>query len=148
MTDKMMRGADASRGRFGKPKNQSVKSQKLKQQRTKAVRLPRNSSEIDLTIKYVGSRGDGIGTARYTVKNEKKDWQVYVPGSLEGEQVRVKPRRATSQGLTAELVELITLNLTSVPVCDVFAGLNGCGGCSLARKQSCTRLEAGTPKCF
>ena len=105
---------------------------RLKQKQTKALRLPRNAPEIDLTIRFVGSRGDGIGSASYTVGHKTKTWPFYVPGSLEGEQVRVKPQQLTGQGLTAELVELLTPNPTrSTPVCDVFAGLKGCGGCSL-----------------
>ena len=55
-----------------------------------------------------------------------------MPGSLEGEQVRVKPQQVTGQGLAAELVEVLTPNPSrSLPVCDVFDGLKGCGGCSL-----------------
>tara|TARA_B100001057_G_scaffold229205_1_gene229486 strand:+ start:69 stop:1520 length:1452 start_codon:yes stop_codon:yes gene_type:complete len=94
--------------------------------------LPNNAPEINLTIRFVGSHGDGIGTAWYKVGYETKDWPFYVPGSLEGEQVRVKPQQVAGQGVTAELVELLTPNPSrSAPVCDVFAGLKGCGGCSL-----------------
>ena len=81
----------------------------------------------------MGSRGDGIGTAQYKVGYETKDWHVYVAGSLEGEQVRVKPRQVAGQGLTAELVELLTSSPSrSTPACAVCAGLTGCGGCSLS----------------
>jgi len=124
-----MRRPNASKGR---PKNRRVGRQRSKQKPAKALRLPRNAPEIDLTIRFVGSRGDGIGSASYTVGHETKDWPFYVPGSLEGEQVRVKPQQVTGQGLIAELVELLTPNPSrSAPVCDVFAGLKGCGGCSL-----------------
>ena len=65
-----------------------------------------------------------------------------MPGSLEGEQVRVKPQQVTGKGLTAELVELITPNPSrSAPVCDVFAGLKGCGGCSLQHMNETTYRE-------
>ncbi|MGB1614660.1 MAG: hypothetical protein ACPHCX_07790, partial [Candidatus Puniceispirillaceae bacterium] len=124
-----MRRPNASKGR---PKNRRVGRQRLKQKPAKTLRLPRNAPEIDVTIRFVGSRGDGIGSASYTVGHDTKDWPFYVPGSLEGEQVRVKPQQLTGQGLTAELVELLTPNPSrSAPVCDVFAGLQGCGGCSL-----------------
>ena len=124
-----MRRANASKGR---PKNRGVGRKRLKQKPTKALRMPRNAPEIELTIRFVGSRGDGIGSASYKVGHETKAWPFYVPGSLEGEQVRVKPQQLTGQGLTAELVELLKPNPSrSAPVCDVFAGLKGCGGCSL-----------------
>ncbi len=124
-----MRRPNASKGR---PKNRRVGRQRLKQKPAKASRLPRNAPEIDLTIRFVGSRGDGISSAIYTVGHETKDWPFYVPGSLEGEQVRVKPQQVTGQGLTAELVKLLIPNPSrSAPDCDVFAGLKGCGGCSL-----------------
>ena len=101
-----MSRANTSKGR---PKNRRVGRQRLQQKPSKALRLPRNAPEIELTIRFVGSRGDGIGSASYTVGHETKDWPFYVPGSLEGEQVRVQPYQVTGQGLTAELVELLTL---------------------------------------
>ena len=107
-----MRRPNASKGR---PKNRRVGRQRSKQKPAKALRLPRNAPEIDLTIRFVGSRGDGISSASYTVGHETKDWPFYVPGSLEGEQVRVKPQQVTGQGLTAELVELLTCLLYTSP---------------------------------
>ena len=119
-----MRRRNAGKGKVGK--------QIQKRQPNKAVRLPKNVPEINLTISSLGSRGDGIGTALYKVGYETKDWTFYVPGSLEGEQVRVKPKQLTGQRLKAELVELFTPNpARTAPACDVFAGVNGCGGCSL-----------------
>ena len=106
--------------------------QKQKRQQKKAVLLPRNAPEIDLIITSLGSRGDGIGTARYTVGHETKDWTFFVPGSLAGERVRVRPLSVTGQGLIAELLELLTPHAARTkPVCEVFAGARGCGGCSL-----------------
>ena len=143
MIGQMMRRANASKSQS---KNRVVGRQRQKQKSNKARRLPRNAPEIDLTIRFVGSRGDGIGTARYKVGYETKDWPFYVPGSLEGEQVRVKPQQVAGQGLTAELVELLTSNPSrSTPACDVFAGLKGCGGCSLQHMNNClSGLEAGS----
>ena len=124
-----MRHSNANKGR---PTNHIVGKHRKKQNLKKAMRLPHDAPEIELTIRFVGSRGDGIGTAQYKVGYETKNWQVYVPGSLEGERVLVLPQQLTGQGLTAELVELLTPNPSrSRPVCDVFAGLKGCGGCSL-----------------
>ena len=104
-----MRRANASKGR---PKNRGAGRKRLKQKPNKASRLPRNAPEIDLTIRFVGSRGDGIGSASYTVGHETKDWPFYVPGSLEGELVRIKPQQLTGQGLTAD-VRLSTIRPAS-----------------------------------
>ena len=129
VTGQLIRRVNASKSRS---KNRIVGSQRQKRKSNKAIRLPRHAPEIDLTIGFVGSRGDGIGTAPYKVGDETKDWPFYVPGSLEGEQVRVKPQQIAGKGLMAELVELLNPNPSrSAPVCDVFAGLKGCGGCSL-----------------
>lgn len=112
--------------------NQSRGKWKQKRPPHKPVRLPRNAPETNLTITTLGNRGDGIGIARYTVGFETRDWTFYVPGSLEGEQVRVKPMQVTGKGLIAELVELVTPSpARTAPACDVFAGVGGCGGCSL-----------------
>lgn len=94
-------------------------------------RLARNTPEIELQIERIGSRGDGVGNARYTVDYETKDRAVFVPASLVGEVVRVRPTTLNAQGLTAELIELIrpSAHRTS-PACDVFGNGNGCGGCS------------------
>lgn len=113
--------------RKGQRKGQQT-GQKRRQQSTGQVKLARNTPDIELEIERVGSRGDGIGTARYTINYETRDWPVFVPGSLAGERVRVRPITATKQGLTAELVELITPSAhRTEPVCAVFGA---CGGCS------------------
>ena len=95
------------------------------------ARLPRNAPDIELEIARIGGRGDGIGTARYTITYETKDWPVFVPGTLAGEQVRVRPTAATAQGITAEIIELIRPSPDRAePVCSVFRGGQGCGGCA------------------
>ena len=95
------------------------------------ARLPRNAPDIELEIARIGGRGDGIGTARYTITYETRDWPVFVPGTLAGEQVRVRPTAATAQGITAEIIELIRPSPDRAePVCSVFRGGQGCGGCA------------------
>ena len=129
-----MRRMNASRGRPTQQRrgNQGQARQKQKRKPKKAVRLPRNAPEIELTITSMGSRGDGIATARYTVGYETKDWTFYVPGSLAGEKVRVRPLSETGQGLIAEIIELIAPHPSrTTPSCEVFSGVKGCGGCSL-----------------
>ena len=51
-----MRRANASKGR---PKI-GERQAKVKTETSQSLRLPRNAPEIDLTIRFVGSRGDGI----------------------------------------------------------------------------------------
>ena len=134
MVGQMIRHMNAGTGRPTRQwgGNHGQARQKHKRKPNKAVRLPRNAPETELTITSVGSRGDGIGTARYTVGCETKDWTFYVPGSLAGEQVRVRPLSVTGKGLIAELVELISPHpARTAPVCEVFTGVKGCGGCSL-----------------
>ena len=129
-----MRHMNAGRGRLTRQwgGKQGQARQKHRRKPNKSVRLPRNAPETELTITSVGSRGDGIGTARYKVGYETKDWKFYVPGSIAGEKVRVRPLSVTGKGLIAELVELISPHPDrSLPVCEVFNGVNGCGGCSL-----------------
>lgn len=95
------------------------------------IRLPRNAPEIELEIERTGARGDGIGTARYTLNYETRDWPVFVAGTLAGERVRVRPTAATAQGITAEIIELIRPSPDRAePVCNVFRGGQGCGGCA------------------
>ena len=87
------------------------------------IRLPRNAPEIELEIERTGARGDGIGTARYTLNYETRDWPVFVAGTLAGERVRVRPTAATAQGITAEIIELIRPSPDrGEPVCNVFRG--------------------------
>ena len=95
------------------------------------IRLPRNAPEIELEIERTGARGDGIGTARYTLNYETADRAVFVPGTLAGERVRVRPTAANAQGITAEIVELIRPSPDRAePVCTVFGAGQGCGGCA------------------
>lgn len=94
-------------------------------------RLARNTAEAELVIDRVGSRGDGIGTAPYLLDYETAHRTFFVPGTLAGERVRVRPTAVTARGITAEIVELIRPSPDRAePVCDVFAGGQGCGGCA------------------
>ena len=113
------------------------------------IRLPRNAPDIELEIERIGGRGDGIGTAAYQLNYETADWPVFVPGTLVGEQVRVRPTAATAQGITAEITELIrTSPDRAEPVCSVFGAGQGCGGCAFQHMSEAayrrTKTEAFT----
>jgi 23S rRNA (uracil1939-C5)-methyltransferase len=77
--------------------------------------------EAEITIEYVGRRGDGVGT-----------WEgkpVFVPRALPGERVRVQIGAARDKGFAARLVEIVTPAPERVkPPCPHY---NECGGCAL-----------------
>jgi len=95
----------------------------------KARALPRNSPELSVEITRIGARGDGIGKARYTVNYQTGDYNIFVPGTLAGEIVRVRPHSITAQGLRAEIIELLSASPhRRTPPCPHFGQ---CGGCQL-----------------
>ena len=99
--------------------------------RNKGIRLARNAPDIELEIERIGGRGDGIGSAPYQLDYETRDRPVFVPGTLAGERVRVRPTAASAQGITAEILQLITPSPDRAePVCSVFRSGQGCGGCT------------------
>ena len=55
-------------------------------------RLPRNATPITVTITHIGGRGDGVGKARYTHNYQEAEHNVFVPASLPGESIIVKPK--------------------------------------------------------
>ena len=69
-------------------------------------RLPRNATPIAVTITHIGSRGDGIGTARYTHNYRDAEHSVFVPASLHGEDIIVQPLSISKQGIKARILEL------------------------------------------
>lgn len=94
-----------------------------------AQKLPRNSPDITAKIERIGAKGDGIGTVDYKINHQIQNVRIFVSGSLEGEVVQAKPHSLTSQGLHADLVELIEENPNrQTAPCPIFTR---CGGCQL-----------------
>lgn len=92
-------------------------------------KLPRNSPPITVHIDRIGGGGDGIGEAEITLNYQPEMRRVFVPNTLAGEQVTVQPVQITSQGIKAELVELITASpMRTTPTCEIAFS---CGGCQL-----------------
>jgi 23S rRNA (uracil1939-C5)-methyltransferase len=92
-------------------------------------KLPRNSPSITLHIDRIGSGGDGIGEAEITLNYQQQKHRIFVPNTLAGEQVTVQPTRLTSQGIKAELTELVTASpMRANPACEIAFS---CGGCQL-----------------
>ena len=92
----------------------------------RSTRLPRNAAPIEVTIEKIGSRGDGVGTVQ-TPHSAYQGRMVFVPHTITGETVLARPVSETSQGIRAELLELLSASPDRrLPRCDVFSD---CGGC-------------------
>lgn len=90
--------------------------------RGRPVRKSTTPSEtVEVTVNEVGAQGDGV--AFWTGK------KLYIPGVLSGEVVRVKTGRRRGDGITAELLDVITPSAQRAqPPCPYFGT---CGGCQL-----------------
>ena len=96
-------------------------------------KMPRNAAPVECEIGHVGSRGDGVGKAEYRHDFVTMERAVFVPGTLPGEQVIAQPVQINSQGIRAELSELVSASPERRdPDCDAFPA---CGGCALQHWQ-------------
>lgn len=96
-------------------------------------KMPRNAAPVECEIGHVGSRGDGVGKAEYRHDFVTMERAVFVPGTLPGERVIAQPVQISSQGLRAELSELVIASPERRdPDCDAFPA---CGGCALQHWQ-------------
>ena len=92
-----------------------------------AGRLPRNAAPIEVSINYIGGRGDGVGKVLYTHNYNEAEHDIFVPASLPGERLLVQPLSLTAQGIKAQIIEIISPSPDRhKPRCDVFPA---CGGC-------------------
>ena len=87
-------------------KNIPAKKKRGNDLRDNAKKLPRNSTPITVQITHIGSRGDGVGRADYTLNYTQKSYTVFVPETLPGEVVTAQPQQINAQGIRAELIEL------------------------------------------
>jgi 23S rRNA (uracil1939-C5)-methyltransferase len=86
---------------------------------------------IDLKIQDVAYGGAGVGRIDGLV--------VFVPGTIPGETVRVRPLRMQKRFCEAELVEILSPSpLRQTPVCEWFGR---CGGCAYQHVPYATQLE-------
>ena len=76
---------------------------------------------IEVTVRRIGAQGDGIA--------EGPCGRLYIPATVAGDRVRVRPVAARGNGHTAEVVELVGAGPgRAAPPCRHFGT---CGGCSL-----------------
>ncbi len=82
-----------------------------------------------LTIKRVGSRGEGVSNLTTEINYRKSDYTFFVPFTLPNEIVVVKPNLYTNEGIRADLVEIKSTSPKRIdPQCKHFFQ---CGGCLL-----------------
>ena len=96
---------------------------------SKFEKLQKNIDNKLLTIKYIGSRGEGISNLTTEINYRVNNYTFFIPFTLPDEIVVVKPTLATSEGIRANLVEIKSGSLKRTdPKCKHFFQ---CGGCLL-----------------
>ena len=92
-------------------------------------KLHKNIENKLLTINYIGSRGEGISKLTTEINYEHSDYNFFIPFTLPGETVVVKPTVFSSEGVRADLVEIKLPSPKRIePKCEHFFQ---CGGCLL-----------------
>ena len=97
-------------------------------------KLPRNTPDIDCVITHLGARGDGIAEAEMVLDYRPQTIRLFVPDSLPHETLKVKPISRSSDGVRADIIELITQSPDrKEPSCKVFPA---CGGCQFQHMET------------
>ncbi len=109
----------------------------------KLKKLKKNVDNKILTIKYIGSRGEGISSLTTEINYKKSDYTFFTPFALPYERVVVKPILSTSDGIRADLLEIKISSPKRIdPKCSHFFK---CGGCLLQHwnfeDYSCWKFE-------
>ncbi len=96
---------------------------------SKFEKLQKNIDNKLLTIKYIGSRGEGVSNLTTEINYRVNNYTFFIPFTLPDEIIVVKPTLSTSQGIKADLVEIKSASPKRVnPKCKHFFQ---CGGCLL-----------------
>ncbi len=96
---------------------------------SKFEKLKKNIDNKLLTIKYIGSRGEGISNLTTEINYKVNNYTFFIPFTLPDEIVVVKPTLSNSEGVRANLVEIKSPSLKRIdPKCEHFFQ---CGGCLL-----------------
>ncbi|WP_420403330.1 class I SAM-dependent RNA methyltransferase [Nisaea sp.] len=92
-------------------------------------RFAANSTILELEVERLGGRGDGLAQAEIKVGYAAETRPVFVPFSLPGERVRVRPVSDRGEGVACELIELVQPSPERIePACAHFMA---CGGCAV-----------------
>ena len=95
----------------------------------KLEKLQKNINNKLLTIKRIGSRGEGVSNLTTEINYRESDYTFFVPFTLPDEIVVVKPTFFNSEGIRANLVEIKLPSPKRIdPKCEHFFQ---CGGCLL-----------------
>ena len=73
---------------------------------SKFEKLQKNIDNKLLTIKYIGSRGEGISNLTTEINFRMNNYTFFIPFTLPNEKVVVKPTLSNSEGVRANLVEI------------------------------------------
>ncbi len=96
---------------------------------SKFEKLQKNIDNKLLTIKYIGSRGEGISNLITEINYKVNNYTFFIPFTLPDEIVVVKPTLSNSEGVKAKLVEIKSSSPKRIdPKCEHFFQ---CGGCLL-----------------
>ncbi len=96
---------------------------------SKFEKLQKNIDNKLLTIKYIGSRGEGVSNLRTEINYRVNNYTFFIPFTLPDEIVVVKPSITNSEGVRANLVEIKSPSPKRIdPICEHFFQ---CGGCLL-----------------
>ena len=96
---------------------------------SKFEKLQKNIDNKLLTIKYIGSRGEGVSKLTTEINYRMNNYTFFIPFSLPDEIVVVKPTLSNSEGVRANLVEIKSPSPKRIdPKCEHFFQ---CGGCLL-----------------
>ena len=100
----------------------------IMQQKSKK-KLSKNFNPSTLSISHMGSRGEGVSTFFTEFNYIEKEYIFFIPFSLPKEIITVKPDHISSEGIRANIVEIINVSKERVePKCKHFFR---CGGCIL-----------------
>ena len=96
---------------------------------SKFEKLQKNIDNKLLTIKYIGSRGEGVSNLTTEINYRVNNYTFFIPFTLPDEIVVVKPSITNSEGVRANLVEIKSPSPKRIdPKCEHFFQ---CGGCLL-----------------
>ena len=92
-------------------------------------KLYKNFNPTTLSISHMGSRGEGVSTLLTEFNYIEKEYNFFIPFSLPNEKITVKPEHISSEGIRANILEIINASQERVePECKHFFK---CGGCIL-----------------
>ena len=92
-------------------------------------KLYKNFNPTTLSISHMGSRGEGVSTLLTEINYIEKEYNFFIPFSLPNEKITVKPEHISSEGIRANILEIINASQERVePECKHFFK---CGGCIL-----------------